>query len=62
MRMHGTLAELEGALEEKLTPFKTHLSNAKWQGQQFHLTKDNVPENWVVLCLDRGELQLSLPR
>ncbi|KAJ8023612.1 hypothetical protein HOLleu_36101 [Holothuria leucospilota] len=51
----GTVKHLVQALTENLVPFSKHLFNAKWLGLQFRNLTNNIPDDWVVLCLDFGE-------
>ena len=47
-------------LSQELHSFPMHLHTAKWQHEQFtHIIK-NVPQNWVVLCMDFGENYTNL--
>ncbi|XP_033126388.1 uncharacterized protein LOC117124308, partial [Anneissia japonica] len=50
-----TVASLVYELTEELKPFSKHLANAKWQGRQFELLKNNIPDNWSLLCMDFGQ-------
>ncbi|KAK7102691.1 uncharacterized protein [Littorina saxatilis] len=51
----GPLDQLVTELEENLASFAAHLANAQWQHQQFSHLADNLPEGWVLLCMDFGE-------
>jgi len=52
---NGTVGELLAELKGCLVPFAKHLFNAKWQSEQFEELKKNMPEKWVMFCMDFGE-------
>ena len=51
----GTVKELIDEFLLELDPYAKHLFNARWQAQQFEHLKSNIPEKWVLLCMDFGE-------
>ncbi|XP_063446520.1 uncharacterized protein LOC134726055 [Mytilus trossulus] len=42
-------------LAAEIGPFSAHLHNAAWQYEQFSTLIKNVPEKWVVFCMDFAE-------
>ncbi|XP_071955998.1 uncharacterized protein [Antedon mediterranea] len=50
-----TVNSLVSELTEELKPFSKHMANAKWQGRQFELLKNSIPDDWSLLCMDFGQ-------
>ena len=48
----GSVAEMLTQLRVELETFPKHLFNASWQAKEFEQLKNNVPQQWVLLCMD----------
>ncbi|KAK7099806.1 uncharacterized protein [Littorina saxatilis] len=51
----GPFDQLITELEEELVTFSRHLANAKWQHKQYALLQKNIPQGWLLMCMDFGE-------
>ena len=51
----GPFDQVVTELEEEVDNYAMHLANAQWQHQQFAFLKQNLPEGWLLMCMDFGE-------
>lgn len=51
----GPIADLILELKREVTPFAKHLFNANWQWRQYNNITTNLPDTWVVFCMDFAE-------
>ncbi|XP_033754519.1 uncharacterized protein LOC117343464 [Pecten maximus] len=51
----GLVEECLDELKKQLVPFSKHLFNAFWQTKEFEYLKTNIPNKWMLMCLDFAE-------
>ena len=55
LQKEGCLDELLSELEEGMASFSLHLANKDWQHQMYSALARNLPQEWLLFCMDFAE-------